>query len=172
MAGAVLDVHRFRDQLTITLARDGAKRALGLLRDDPGLRFDFLSDLSGVDVVELHRPWRFEVVYHLLSFEHCRRVRIKAAVPADDPWTDSVVELWAGAIWQEREVYDLLGVIFRGHPDLRRILLPDDFKDFPLRRDYPLRGKGERESFPVLGRPRPSDFTPLLAIPEAQNDRL
>ena len=90
----VLDVHRFRDQLTITLRRDHAKRLLGFLRDDAGLRFAFLSDLSGVDVIELLRPWRFEVVYHLVSFDHNRRVRVKSAIPADDPWTDSVVDLW------------------------------------------------------------------------------
>ncbi|MBI1851658.1 MAG: NADH-quinone oxidoreductase subunit C [Planctomycetes bacterium] len=166
---AVLDVHRFRDQLTITLRREHAKRLLGFMRDDAGLRFAFLSDLSGVDVVELGRAWRFEVVYHLVSFDHNRRVRIKTAVPGDDPWTDSVVDLWKGAIWQEREVFDLLGVGFRGHPDLRRILLPDDFADHPLRRDYPLRGKGERENFPVLGKPRPRDFVPLFAAAKEPN---
>jgi NADH/F420H2 dehydrogenase subunit C len=163
---ALLASHRFRDQLTVTLQRERVKPLLAFLRDDPRLRFRFLSDLSGVDVVEMARPWRFEVVYHLVSFDHNRRVRIKSAVPGDDPWTDSVVELWSGAVWQECEVFDMIGVVFRGHPDLRRILLPDDFADHPLRRDYPLRGKGERENFPVLGKPRPRDFVPMFAAPK------
>ena len=80
------------------------------------------------------------------------RVRLYCGAPEEDPIVDSLVGVWAGANWFEREAYDLYGVRFKGHPDLRRILMPDEFTSFPLRKDYPLRGRGERHNFPVITR--------------------
>ena len=105
------------------------------LRDDDALRFDMLSDLCAVDY--LGDTPRFEVVYHLYSIDHNHRVRIKARVPEDPCQIDSVVEIWPAANWMEREVWDLYGIRFRNHPDLRRILLYEEFEGFPLRKDYP-----------------------------------
>ena len=105
-----------------------------------------LRSLCGVDNSR-HRVdpnlMRFEVVYHLYSIEHRHGLRVRVEVGEEDPVIDSVVSLWPGANWLERETWDLLGIRFTGHPDLRRVLLPDDWEGHPLRKEYPLRGKGE-----------------------------
>ena len=130
---------RFGDDELQVAAPDIA-RVLTYLRDEPGLRFAQLVDLCAVDYPE--RPSRFEVVYHLLSVAHNRRVRVKVAVPEDTP-VPSVVEVFPAAGWYEREVWDLFGIAFEGHPDLRRILTDYGFQGHPLRRDFPLSGKVE-----------------------------
>lgn len=130
---------RFGDDELQVAAPDIA-RVLTYLRDEPGLRFAQLVDLCAVDYPE--RPSRFEVVYHLLSVVHNRRVRVKVAVPEDAP-VPSVVEVFPAAGWYEREVWDLFGIAFDGHPDLRRILTDYGFQGHPLRRDFPLSGKVE-----------------------------
>jgi NADH-quinone oxidoreductase subunit C len=95
---------------------------------------------------------RFGVVYALLNVASGERVYVKTFVNEPDLRLSSVVPLWHGADWMEREVYDMFGIEFTGHPDLRRILMPDEFTAFPLRKDYPLRGRGERHNFPVITR--------------------
>jgi len=123
------------------------------LRDDPRTRFEQLCDLTCVDY--LNYPGaedRFGVIYSLLSLTHNRRLWVKVFVNDPDPEVPSVTGIWKGAEWPEREVFDLFGIRFTGHPDLRRILLPQNFRDHPLRKDYPLHGKGEREAFEVIGR--------------------
>ncbi len=130
---------RFGDDELQVAAPDIAQ-VLTYLRDEPGLRFAQLVDLCAVDYPE--RPSRFEVVYHLLSVAHNRRVRVKVAVPEDTP-VPSVVEVFPAAGWYEREVWDLFGIAFEGHPDLRRILTDYGFQGHPLRRDFPLSGKVE-----------------------------
>ncbi|MFQ6617626.1 MAG: NADH-quinone oxidoreductase subunit C, partial [Fidelibacterota bacterium] len=125
---------------------------LSFLKENEILPFDFLVDISGVDCLEIKAFERFAVVYHLYSFKHGLRIRVKAFVAEKNPEIDSVTSLWPAANWQEREVYDLFGIKFRGHPDLRRLLLPDDFKAHPLRKDYPLKGMGERSKFRVIKR--------------------
>ena len=130
---------RFGDDELQVAAPDIAQ-VLTYLRDDPDLRFAQLVDLCAVDYPE--RPSRFEVVYHLLSVVHSRRVRVKVAVPEDTP-VPSVVEVFPAAGWYEREVWDLFGIAFDGHPDLRRILTDYGFQGHPLRRDFPLSGKVE-----------------------------
>ena len=107
------------------------------LKDDPELRFDFLSDICGVD----HHPEesRFEVVYHLYSIGFKHRVRIKCRA-GDPPKVPSVVGVWTTANWHEREAYDMYGIVFDGHPDLRRIYMWEEFEGFPMRKDFPLRG--------------------------------
>jgi NADH-quinone oxidoreductase subunit C len=99
---------------------------------------DFLSDLCGVDYPE--RKSRFEIVYNLCSLKHGHRIRIKALIPEDNPSIDSVVSIWSGANWHEREACDMFGIVFNGHPDLRRILMPEEWNGFPLRKNYPLQG--------------------------------
>lgn len=130
---------RFGDD-ELQVAVPDIAQVLAYLRDEPGLRFTQLVDLCAVDYPE--RPSRFEVVYHLLSVVHNRRVRVKVAVPEDTP-VPSVVEVFPAAGWYEREVWDLFGIAFDGHPDLRRILTDYGFQGHPLRRDFPLSGKVE-----------------------------
>lgn len=101
------------------------------LKDSPELRFDYLACVSGVDWGD-----RLEVVYHIQSLSLGHKIVLKANVDRDDPRLPSVTSVWAGADFQEREAYDLYGIVFDGHPDLRRILLPEDWEGFPLRKDY------------------------------------
>ena len=115
--------------------------------------FDFLCDLAGIDYLGYPDATdRYGVVYALSNTRTGDRLFIKTFVNDPDPELPSAVPLWKGADWMEREVYDMYGVIFTGHPDLRRILLPSEFTSFPLRKDYPLRGYGERHNFPIVTR--------------------
>ncbi len=135
---ALLDVKVWRHETTILLRPLDLVRVCRYLRDDPDLTFDFLSSVTGVDRLSLpgNSP-RFEVVYHLYSLQHKRRLRLKVQV-ADGEAVPSVTGVWESANWHEREVFDLFGVPFSGHPDLRRILMPDDWEGHPLRKDYPV----------------------------------
>jgi NADH-quinone oxidoreductase subunit C len=133
---AVLDTAYFRDQATIVVAPDAIREALTFLRDQ-GYRC--LSSVHGVDYWP-EEP-RLGVHYELLDMEKVDRLRVKLRVPLDEPEVDSVVDLWATADHQEREVFDMFGVIFRGHPDLRRILMPEDYEGHPQRRDFPMGGE-------------------------------
>jgi NADH-quinone oxidoreductase subunit C len=132
---AVHGTHAHRGDATAIVDAQQVDRVLGCLRDDPELAFEMLTDLTGVD--HLGEEPRFEVVYHLYSVAKNHRVRIKARVSESSPELPSVVGLYASADWMEREVWDLYGIRFRGHPDLRRILLYDGFEGHPLRKDYP-----------------------------------
>ena len=116
------------------LLRGAAER----LRDDPSLQFNLLSDLTCVD--RFPAEPRFELNIQLLSIPYCSRLRLRVRVPGAGAAVESLVPVWPGANWMEREVFDLFGVRFEGHPDLRRILLPEDFEGHPLRRDYPVEG--------------------------------
>ncbi|MGR3218758.1 MAG: NADH-quinone oxidoreductase subunit C [Candidatus Anammoxibacter sp.] len=135
---AVLEVKSFRDETTIIVNKESIVEMCKYLRDDNDLRFDYLSDLCGVDKIELNNT--FEIVYHLYSLTNNNRVRLKAPISSDDekPSISTVSSVWPTANWHEREVYDMFGVVFDGHPDLRRILTPDGFKGHPLRKDYPI----------------------------------
>jgi NADH-quinone oxidoreductase subunit C len=131
---AVVEGH---GELTVTVPRESIEDACAFLRDSHG--FDMLADLCGADRGPEEDP-RFEVNYHLFSTRHYSRLRLKVLLSEDDPHVETVTTLWHTANWHERETYDLFGVIFDGHPDLRRILLPSDFDGHALRKDYPLRG--------------------------------
>lgn len=134
---ALLEVKVWRNETTVILAPQDLPLVCRFLRDDPDLAFDFLSDVTGVDRLMLPEPSpRFEVVYHVYSLQHRRRLRLKVRV-ADGQAVPTVTGVWPTANWHEREVYDLFGVPFEGHPDLRRILMPDDWEGHPLRKDYP-----------------------------------
>jgi NADH-quinone oxidoreductase subunit C len=131
---AVSEAH---GEVTVIVPRESVVEACVFLKDNHG--FDLLADLCGADRGPEEDP-RFEVNYHLFSTVHFRRLRLKVLLAEDDAHVDSVVRVWKTANWHERETYDMIGVIFDGHPDLRRILLPSDFDGFAIRKDYPLRG--------------------------------
>jgi NADH/F420H2 dehydrogenase subunit C len=120
----------------VTAAADVAIDALKTLRDDPELRFDLLADLTAVDY--FGRAPRWEVVYQLRSIQHGHRLRVKVPVDGDDPVVPTATGVWKSANWAEREAYDMFGIRFAGHPDLRRILMYPEFQGHPLRKDYPL----------------------------------
>jgi len=146
----VISTHGFRGDETAVLSREVLKEACRFLRDETALRFDMLTDATAVDyLLEPNRTApRFEVVYHLYSVTHRHRLRLKVEVPETDPVVESLCELWPIANWLEREIWDMYGIQFRGHPDLRRILLYEEFEGHPLRKDYP---KERRQ--PLVRRP-------------------
>jgi NADH-quinone oxidoreductase subunit C len=133
----ILEWHAFRGDETVVIRREGLVETFRSLRDDPELGFDFLTDITCVDYLGKKEP-RFEVVYHLHSMRSVRRLRVKVPVPEADPTVDSLTPLWVGANWLEREAWDMFGIRFVGHPDLRRILLYEEFQGHPLRKDYPV----------------------------------
>ncbi|MFZ1699919.1 MAG: NADH-quinone oxidoreductase subunit C [Pyrinomonadaceae bacterium] len=133
----VSDVIDAFGEVTVVVPRESIVGVCRFLRDENG--FDMLADLCGCDRGPEEDP-RFEVNYHLFSTTHYSRLRMKVLLSEDEPSLDTVTQLWKTADWHERETYDLLGVVFDGHPDLRRILLPSDFDGHALRKDYPLRG--------------------------------
>jgi NADH-quinone oxidoreductase subunit C len=136
--GLVSGAEIFREELTITVARAELSRAAGFLRDDPELQFTFLSDLTATDHFPLEP--RFAVVYHLLSIPHRQTLRLRTWTEGANPVVPSVTSIWPTANWHEREVFDLFGIRFEGHPDLTRLLLPLDWEGHPLRKDYPTGG--------------------------------
>jgi len=127
-----------RGELTLHIAREHLIGIATALRDDASLRFELCSSVSGVDY--LGSAARLHSVYHLTSMTFRRRLRLEVAVTVDDPHVPSVTALWPTADWQEREAYDMFGIIYDGHPALTRILMPDDWDGFPQRKDYPLGG--------------------------------
>jgi NADH-quinone oxidoreductase subunit C len=122
---------------TITLKREYILPVCKYLKEQG---YNFLSDLTGVDLGVEKEP-RFQVVYHLYSLDTHKRLRLKATLPSKNPTIESVTPIWKTANWFEREAYDLLGINFKNHPNLTRILTPDNFEGYPLRKDYPLRGR-------------------------------
>jgi NADH-quinone oxidoreductase subunit C len=136
-ASWVVDVVDAHGEVTITVPRGSIVDACRFLKENHD--FDMLADLCGADRGPEEDP-RFEVNYHLFSTIHYQRLRLKVLLAEDDAHVHTVTHLWKTADWHERETYDLVGVVFDGHPDLRRILLPSDFDGHALRKDYPLRG--------------------------------
>ncbi|MBI4686572.1 MAG: NADH-quinone oxidoreductase subunit C [Nitrospirae bacterium] len=134
----VIDIADFRGQVSVSVNRDRVLDICGYLYNEPDISMNYLSDLCGVDYPE--KKFRFEVVYNLYSLKHRHALRVKALIPEHEPSVNSVTGVWAGANWHEREAYDMYGIIFKGHPDLRRILLPEDWEGFPQRKNYPLKG--------------------------------
>jgi len=141
-AGHVQGTATFAEQVSVLLIKDKIKEICLFLRDEPSLKMDHLADLTAVDFSRYpgDTGLRFEVVYNLISTVHRHRIRLKVRVPEEDPRIDSVSSIWQTANWHERETYDLMGIKFDGHPDLRRILLPEDWEGHPLRKEYPLKG--------------------------------
>ncbi|HET6246219.1 MAG TPA: NADH-quinone oxidoreductase subunit C [Tepidisphaeraceae bacterium] len=168
-----LKVGEFRDMITVVVPREHLVDVCTFLRDDPNLRYDMLAECNGVDYLNYPgAEHRFGVNYGLTSIQHNTRLWLKVfldptqdtapgkdwrdeeVIAKGDPGlkVDSVTGVWPGAEWMEREVYDMFGVIFTGHPDLRRILTWNGYGSYPLRKDYPLRGVGEREKYQIVTR--------------------
>jgi NADH-quinone oxidoreductase subunit C len=140
-AAALHETVSYRGETTLVLAPNALVEVCAALRDAPSLRYDYLADITAVDWPE--RIPRFDVVYHLLSLQTRARVRLKVRVGEegeDHPEVPSVCAVWPTANWYEREIYDLFGIVFNGHPDLRRLVMPADWEGHPLRKDYPLTG--------------------------------
>lgn len=142
---------QFRDNQRVFVPAAQVFEVLQCLKEQCG--FDMLIDLTAVDYLYYPQATdRFGVIYCLLNLTSGERVVVKTYLNEPDLTLPSVFPLWKGADWMEREVYDMYGIVFQGHPNLRRILMPEEFTAFPLRKDYPLRGRGERHNFPVLTR--------------------
>ena len=137
-ANAVKEVIEFRGETTIVVPRELLRATAERCRADAALKYNFLSDATCVDRYPAEP--RFELSYHLVSIPRKEKVRLRVWLAGNDPVVDSLVPVWPGANWLEREIFDLFGIRFSGHPDLRRILLPDDWEGHPLRRDYPVEG--------------------------------
>jgi NADH-quinone oxidoreductase subunit C len=141
----------FRDNRRLTVPSGKIYSVLEFLRGERG--FDMLVELTAVDYLEYPGATdRFGVVYCVINTATGERLLLKTFLNPPELTLPSVYPLWRSADWMEREVYDMFGIEFAGHPDLRRILMPDEFTAFPLRKDYPLRGRGERHNFPVITR--------------------
>ncbi len=153
-SGIIIHTHSMHGDDTVVVQAEDILEIMEFLRNDDELMFDMMMDLTVVDYLGNQGIWsylkglkaRFEVVYHLYSIEKNHRVRIKVPISEDNCFINSVTRIWAGANWFEREAWDLYGIIFRGHPDLRRILLYEDFKGHPLRKDF---SKTDRQ--PLIG---------------------
>ena len=148
--GAVLDITEFSGEHILHVKGQDILKVLTELKDDG---FNFLADLTAIDNLTLGGFERFAVSYHLLSHKTTERVTVKAYISEENPSLPSVESLWKTADWQEREVFDLYGIKFAGHPNLIRIMNPDDYDGYPLRKDYPRLGRKERGDFPVIDRP-------------------
>lgn len=137
--------------ITLELRAAATLEFLKAAKTDPELQFEYFIDITAVDYSDYSetKPERFAVIYTVLSPLTGLRLELTAYLAESHPQTPSLVGLFPGAGWCEREVFDMYGIRFSGHPDLKRILMPDDFEGYPLRKDYPLKGRGERASFPV-----------------------
>lgn len=163
---AIVEIISDRGELTLVLDREVVKQVCLVLRDDPDFRFNYLSHVTAVDYLALGRQVRFDVVYHMVSIPQGHRLRVRAAVPEQDPTIDSVCEVWKAANFHERETFDMFGILFQGHPDLRRILMADDWEGHPLRKDFPLGGVKsfyfKRETDPHAG--EPENLVPRIRV--------
>jgi len=137
LGSKVLEVFESQGDDVLILDRGSLRESFRILKEDNQIRYDFLSDITAVDYWRKKEP-RFEVVYQILSRGRRKRLRVRVPVPENDPAVESLTPLWRGANFLEREVWDLFGIRFVDHPDLRRILLYDEFEGFPLRKDYPV----------------------------------
>jgi NADH-quinone oxidoreductase subunit C len=159
-----LGATEFRGQSALIVSPQDLHEVMALLKTNSQTDFNFLSDVAGVDYLSYpaSMPGRFAVVYNLISFARDDRFFVKTYLDPSLPtegidedaalYVDSVCDLWPGAEWPEREVFDMFGIRFRNHPDLRRILTWEAYPAHPLRKDYPVRGRGERESYRVIDR--------------------
>ncbi len=138
----ILNIKEYRGETTLLVSKEQISKICAYLKGE--LNFTFLADLTAVDYLEVKSP-RYEVVYHIHRFgpecEENIRIRVKAELSEDELKIDSVTPIWSGADWLEREVYDMFGIEFTGHPDLRRILMPEDYGPFPLRKDFDVRNR-------------------------------
>jgi NADH-quinone oxidoreductase subunit C len=137
-ADAIVEHAEFRGELTIVIRKERIVEVCRFLKNEPSLQFGLLADLCGIDMATPAN--RFGVVYNLYSLERHHRVRLKVFVEESEPKLQTVTGVWGTANWHERETFDMFGIVFEGHPDLRRMYLPDEFEYHPLRKDFPLMG--------------------------------
>jgi NADH-quinone oxidoreductase subunit C len=135
---AIISSEEFRGETTIHVRKEKITDVCWALHNDPVIPFDYLSDLCGADTYEGDQ--RFEVIYNIYSLAAKQRLRLVIRTDEEDMHIPSVTSVWPGAEWPERETYDMFGIIFDGHPDLRRMYMPEEFEHFPLRKDFPLMG--------------------------------
>lgn len=167
------------DMPTAYVSREHIVEVCRTLRDHAGLQFSFLVEITAVDYHPAEP--RYEVVYHLACLGEAyaqpggaapaRRLRLKVRVPEADPWVPTLTGLWPAANWLEREVYDLFGIVFTGHPDLRRILTPDDWTGHPLRKDYPVQVRKDAAAWSPMEL-TPEEFAANIQAARAASDRL
>ncbi len=144
-----IEAKEWRGDLAVKVRREHLHEVCRFLHDDPAMDFDYMVHVSSVDWPDEEE--RFEVVYEVYSIRKRHRIRVKARVPEHDCEVDSMTDIWRGAEFMEREVFDMMGIRFRQHPDLRRILMPDEYHEgYPLRKDFPVQGKGWRDTFEFL----------------------
>jgi len=141
----VENFHLLHDILTFEVKPDALYEVIQFLKTDASMNFNFLTDVCGVHYPDYEEERQFCVVYHLHNWIDNIRIRIKSYLPASDPSIDSIVSLYPGANWQERETYDFFGIIFKNHPQLKRILNMDEMESFPLRKEYPLEDQGRTD---------------------------
>ncbi len=135
---AIADLISFRGEITVVVPRQHLRPLAEFMYSDPDLKFTYLSDVTGMDRFPIEP--RFELNYHLLSLSRRETIRLRVRLPGEDPVIETVIPVWPTANWHEREIFDLFGIHFEGHPNLRRMLLPDDWEGYPLRKDYPVEG--------------------------------
>ncbi|MBF0504865.1 MAG: NADH-quinone oxidoreductase subunit C [Candidatus Omnitrophica bacterium] len=138
----MIEAHDFRGDQTLIIQAPALRAVALFLKEKPELDFNFLMDLTAVDYLffaggRVAKAWRFEVVYHFYSLKHNQRLRLKVPVEEKNPEVETLCDLWASANWYEREVWDMFGIRFKGHPNLKRILMYEEFKGHALRKDYP-----------------------------------
>jgi len=136
--GTKLEANEFRSELTVVIPKEKIVEVCKFLKDDHELCFNLLADLCGIDMNTSVN--RFGVIYNLYSFTNKYRIRLKVFVEEEHPKLPTVTGVWGTANWHERETFDMFGIIFEGHPDLRRMYMPDEFEYHPLRKDFPLMG--------------------------------
>lgn len=165
---AIIEQVVFRDEVTFVVDKTQIVRIITALREDSRLAFDHLVDVNAVDYLEAAREPRFDVVYHLYSLTHFHRIRLRCPVAEGEDVCriDTVTHLWAGASFMERETYDMFGIRFDGHPDPRRILMPDNWDGHPLRKDFPLGGSTsfyyKQDTSEYAG--EPDDLVPRIRV--------
>lgn len=143
----VHEIREHRGEVTVDVDASRVRTLIRALRDDEELPFDFLVDITAVDYLDYDDGPRYGLKYHLLSQSRNKRIRVSARVDDPDPRVRSLCDLWPSANWLEREVFEMFGIVFEGHPNLKRLLTPDYTEGHPLRKDYPTDGLGERDLF-------------------------
>ena len=155
----------FRGEYTISVAPESLHDVLAYCKG--ALKFDYLVDISSLD--HIGEEPRFEMVYELYSYKHGAHLRVKSGVDASEREVPTVTDLWATANWHEREVYDMMGIEFRDHPDMRRILMWEGFPFYPLRKDFPLAGKPSEMPDVAFSNPAPLEGGPFVTAPDAKD---
>jgi len=154
----IVSIEIAHGELVLQIAREALIPVLRRLHDDGDFAYDFLSYCTAIDRSALKLTPRFEMIYQLLSTKNAQRLRVKALIPENDPTIESTVTVYGAADWMEREAFDMFGIIFKNHPDLRRILMPEDWEGYPLRKDFPLGGVKsfyfKRSTEPRAGEPK------------------